>query len=793
MNYLDFMHSKLFGYKLFLLLFILILFYASAPASTIHSCLLGNPNSSEWVGRPSGIAGQYFTDGRIIFNQRPVQEWEFMATGTGMIGITVRFPYDMLVQINHADSFDEMGLLRTLGRLHISLDGDPFVHAQKFNMEHDLKRSVIKVLVETKQGMIRIEIRAHSDLDVIRFDIYDERTSLSALTCFLEKDYPHQEKLLSGGTYLSWHENLSSVYRNINTQCGFDMGNDAADPFLKRIFGTGIIFLNNSNKALWSAGFLNIPASKHHTFYVAGASVLNGIPAFEEAINSRFEKVAKMQEEEFIRSHESWWQTFWQNSCFEPEDSDGRFVRYKAAFDLYRYYLACASSDQREVPLRFQIDLFRFNLIQHPWSTMVINSIETYQAFFGAVRTGDIRALRSLFNFYKNHIEVFQKHSLARYGHDGLIIPYEHNIWGSYLFWNGEVLEGYTEAKSPYLKDTWAGNLWILLLMCDYIELSGDTAFVRETLFPLAKGIITFFQSHYPERENGKIVFLPSKAGETWQGVKNALELVSAFKILLPRLLIIGERHGFNTDTLQIWREMLGTIPEIPQGQLKYNPDQPYNKPEILPGNLLVPAEDMSQCEGYSFPWTNGNKIYSINRQHTELYAIWPSRLFTRESSKLQIARASYNVRLWQHINTGWALDVVHAACLGLQDEVMQWFDRHFEYTFTFPCGLAREDAPNHPECSSIPVYPSMQGMGTGVIPVFEMLIHDYPDKVVLLPCWLENVPVRFAFFSPFAGKVEVNYQPHKYVKVKTEHKINIDIGETFKGKIDLIVEENGK
>lgn len=781
------MFLKSFPDSYFILLFVLIVFCSSTSASPIHSCLLGDPNSLEWKGRPSGISGQYFTDGRIFFYQRPIREWEFMASGTGVTGLTVRFPAAMLIQINHADSFDEMGLLRTLGRLHIDLEGNPFVNASKFIMEHDLKRSVIRVLAETRTGIVRVEIRAHVGLDVIRIDIFDDRTNSGAFVCHLEKDYPHREELLPEGTYYSYHENQSSIYREINDQCGFSTGKDSPDLLLDRVFGTGICYVDKDKKAVWSPGFLSAPASLHHTIYIAGSSSLHGLTAFKETILSRLHKIRSMTENEFIQTHEDWWNSFWKNSFFEPEDPDGRFVRYKAAFDLYRYYVACSSGDHREIPVRFQNDLFRYNLLQHPWSTMVINSIETYQALYGAMRTGNLKALLSLFNYYRRNIPVYQKHSRARFSHDGFIMPYEHNIWGSYLFWNGKVLEDYTEQKSPYLKDSWTGNLWMLLLMCDYADLSGDRTFISETLRPLANGILSFFQLHYPQRPNGKIVFSSAKAGETWQGVRNPLELISAFKSLLPRLIALGKKSNFNADTLRTCQEMLQALPDIPLGLLKYNPDQPYTKPEVLPGNLLVPAEDMSGCEGYSFPWTNGKKYYSINRQQTELYAIWPTKLILQSPSGFEQARASYEARLWQHINTGWALDVVQAACLGLKAEVTSWFDRHFEYTITFPCGLAREEAPAHPECSSIPLYPSMQGMGTGVIPVFEMLMQDYPDRLILLPCWDETVPVRYAFFSPFAGKVEVDYQPDNYIEVKTDHKINVKVHQTLKGKIKLI------
>ncbi len=66
-----------------------------------------------------------------------------MATGTGVTGLTVNFPDEMVVQVNHSAAIDEGGKLRALGRLHLDLAGRPFANAGQFRMEHDLRKSVI--------------------------------------------------------------------------------------------------------------------------------------------------------------------------------------------------------------------------------------------------------------------------------------------------------------------------------------------------------------------------------------------------------------------------------------------------------------------------------------------------------------------------------------------------------------------------------------------------------------------------------------------------------------------------
>ena len=71
-----------------------------------------------------------------------------------------------------------------------------------------------------------------------------------------------------------------------------------------------------------------------------------------------------------------------------------------------------------------------------------------------------------------------------------------------------------------------------------------------------------------------------------------------------------------------------------------------------------------------------------------------------------------------------------------------------------------------------------MQGLGTGVIPVLEMLLQDYPDLLIILPCWDPKVAVRFALYSPYAGKVTVDYDPVCGATVHTERHIQIKYGD---------------
>lgn len=733
-----------------------------------------------------GLTGVYRPEGRVTFDDRPVEDWEFMATGTGVTGLTVNFPDEMVVQVNHSAAIDEGGRLRALARLHLDLAGRPFAKAQQFRMEHDLRRSVIMARAETGDGPVSVEIRAHVPDDLVRIDIHDGRRTPGAMTIRLEEDAPavlHSDETC--GVCL-WHENPADAVapdKPENSGTGADIPGDNRGWLAGRVFGLAV--KGEGRSTLISDRTLTFPARARHSLHIAGVSTLGGQDRFVREARGRQDKAVREGGEAFLRTHEAWWGDFWQRSRLVIHDPTGRMLKYQAAFDLYRYYLVCCAGERRETPPRFQIDLYRYHLRQHDWLTGLICAVEQYQSYYGAMRTGDWGALRGLASFYAAKLPYYGHFARRAYGHSGARIP----MWQGAAVLAPPAGAGQQPPpagiwQKPYNGENPAGQIWMLSLFADYVWITGDRDFARGVLSPLAADLVEFVRLRYPQRDQGRMVIAPCNAGETWQGVRDPSEMVCALRYALPRLITLGRAQGWKKELVDQWVQMLASVPEVPRGKFRYQGAEV--KPEILPGDQLVPAADMSGCEAYK----SGNKsIYQWNAQQTELYAVWPAKLFLRDNAQRDCATRSYRERLWQHYRDGWNLDVVFAACLGLQEDVAQGHDRHFDWTFVLPCGLARETAPENPQRPGIPASPSLQGLGTGVIPVLEMLLQDYPDELVVLPCWPENVPVDFTLYSPYAGRVEVKYDPASRLQVATQREIRVRtaIGATVELQVERL------
>ncbi len=154
----------------------------------------------------------------MVLEGIPRNPWEFLATGTGVTGLTVGVQDGLRVQINHAGAYDDAGLQRPVV-LRIDWQDQPITGLQNCVMEHDLQRSVISLRLDVPGGALRAEIRAHVELDVIRVDLYDEREQPQPLIMPVERDHPHQDGE-DDGVYLSWHTNRNSIYEAANAACG---------------------------------------------------------------------------------------------------------------------------------------------------------------------------------------------------------------------------------------------------------------------------------------------------------------------------------------------------------------------------------------------------------------------------------------------------------------------------------------------------------------------------------------------------------------------------------------------
>lgn len=725
------------------------------------------------MGLP-GFYGEYSRETGVVFRRKPDREWQYMATGTGKTGVAVLAQEPLVLQLNHEGAFDERGGWRPLARVCIDFQGLPFTRADClgcFEMVHDLRRSVIVI----RAGELTVSVRAHMEDDLICVEWEDRRRE--RLPVHVSVNVPYYASSDAAGNRLAfWHDNGDeTVWHAVNMASGMESDEGFADPLQNRRFGFAAELEGERPQG---NGWRLAPAAARRLYLKAGAGRgLRAPEAFYEALEGRREYG------EFIRTHEQYFRQFWERAEFSCEDE--RFAGYTAMYDLYRYYTAAASGRGREFPLRFQMDLLAGTLEPCECAGLQIHSMQTIQAYYGIFRNGDWDALEPLERDYREKLPFYRAYTKAFRRGRGLFIPYETNVWGSAHFFparRGESLPAcgefslYHLSQHPYQQYTHEHGFQLLCFLWDAAAARGEESGFAAWGLPALYDLLLFYHDQY-RSEDGRLAFEPATSGETWYACKNPASWIAMLRTRLPRVEALARREGF-WQLAALACELLVSLPELPSGSWRgtgawtdparcadWNPDG--EKPERLPadpdGEVILPAEVF---ENHS----------PINYENPELYAVWPSRLFGVGLPGYELALRTWKKRLWKRQPCGWALDCIWAACLGLTEEAMTFSEWLLPSIVRFPCGLCREVSPVRLEEPSLPILPSMQGMGNAVCALYEMICQDRIDELLLLPAWPRDAAFRMTLFTVRGGRTEISYRPGERPQCRTQFPVKVRV-----------------
>lgn len=701
---------------------------------------------------PKEFQGRYTREEGLIFDKKPNRSWQYMATGTGCTGVAVLAYDPIILQINHEGSINERGYLCVPARVHISMDGRPFLVANRenaFKMKHSLQTSTISISGDD----VEIRIRAHMEYDLICVEVEDRREKKLPISIYVETPYLSNQ-YIDGNTGAWWHENGNeTIYHQVNKASGMESDYEFSDPLKNRTFGVSIA----TESGISSGNGWKLKPQERHTFYIAARS---GVDITKDKLIASVKNIPT--NEVFNKTHLEWFKQFWSKVWFIAPDK--RMDNFTVAYDFYRYFTAVSSGVNREFPLRFQMDLLKGNLEENVWSTMLINAVQSYQAYFGIYRNGDWDALKSLERWYFDNRAFLEKYSKSHRKHDGFFIPYECNPFGTAHYSTG--FPGESAKSYKYLVDefmlysiedhiyqmySFEHGLAIMWLLSDAAIASGNETEFFEKALPFINGLVIFFLNEYKIGEDGKICFYPATSGESWFKCKNPSSWIALFKMFLPRISKIAKKYGYE-PIIENCEKLLSVLPEIPIGRWD-NADSSVD--------VILPAEDFSRHE-------------PINFENPELYAIWPYGLYGLGKPDYELALNTYKNRKNQNWANGWNLDCIWAACLGLADEAAAFTEWQFPTILKCPGGFSFETAPTHPEYESLPMTPSMQGMGNSVCALYEMLCHDNDGELLLLPGWPAENAVSAAFYTASAGRVEIEYCPGSEIKFKTQRPVKV-------------------
>jgi hypothetical protein len=346
--------------------------------------------------------------------------------------------------------------------------------------------------------------------------------------------------------------------------------------------------------------------------------------------------------------------------------------------------------------------------------------------------SGDFDLQQPLFRMYARDLLPLCRYRTQLYcGHAGAFYPECIMFWGAIFSetygWTPFEQRQDKLQESGWHKYEWLCGLELGWMMMDYYEHTLDREFLQQSVLPLVREVLTFFDRHYPTNASGQLVMYPSQAVETWWRCTNAVTELSGCIALTERLLALPATLAPAADR-RFWQQFRAKLPPIPLR-------------EIRGRKALAPAAFFADKR---------------NVENPELYPVFPFRLFAFNRPNVDWALAALEHREDKG-HFGWRQDDIFMAYLGLAEEARKglvWRARHWDRNERFPAFWG----PNYD-------WTPDQDHGGVLMKTFQaMLLQTDGPRIFLFPAWPKAWDVDFKLHAPQRTVIEGAYRNGRLV-----------------------------
>lgn len=677
----------------------------------------------------------------VIWNEPGKSSSDSMPLGNGDIGLNVWTEPngDLLFYIGKTDAWsenpnDKAGLAK-LGRVRVSLDPSPFHPGASIEQTLDLHDGEIIVKEGQEKGgsalpgralwasTIRVWVDANHP--VIRVEA--ATTQPATMKVALEVWRTQPVKKLSADTVLPAQKDQIGWYHHNGMGSephvlDWTFGGVIKGAGLKSIDANTLQSATPGTSHLVSIYPLTTPASPADAWLPKVEQQIAGIEALE------FEKTRQ--------AHQQWWDAFWRRSWVFLS-GEAKAKETTLGYVLQRFVTACAG--RGAYPIKFNGSIF---VVDHPAESMggkppVVEPVtadfrawggqywfqNTRPMYWPRLMAGDFDEMLPLFKMYHDMLPANAALVKQYYNHAGAYCAETAPFYGGFSNLTGN-------GKGSYTANYHTDLLKLTMMGLDYYEYTGDEAFLRNTVFPIANAILTFFDQHFPHNAD-KLVLDPDNSIEMYWKVHNPAPDIAGLHAILARLIALPSGLA-DAASLRGWQRIQAELPDLPTGTAN-------GKKVLLPyeGEQTAPAH---------------------NSENPELYAIYPFRLYGLGRPELTMALDTFAAR--KHPGSGcWLQDPIQAAMLGLADLAQK--DVTFDLTrkdpgLKFPAFWAR----GHD------YMPDEDNGGNGENGLQEMLLQVNGKQLLLLPAWPRNWNAEFKLHAPFQTTLEGKVADGKLVKL---------------------------
>jgi len=691
-----------------------------------------------------------------------------MPLGNGDIGINVWVEQkgDLLFYVSKTDTWSENARLLKLGRLRVKLSPNPFTEGAPFRQVLRLSEGAVTISAGKGPAETRLRVWVDANHPVVRVEA--EKDEPFEMTVSLEiwrtterqlagkelfsayglDGAPHPvfvmpDTVLSNtGDRIVWcHRNERSIWREtLELQGMGKWAESAVDPLLHRTFGGAIKgdgLAAKSPTALQSRE----PRKQHRVAVYCLTAQTPSADAWLEELEKTVAETERTDWRQASSAQKEWWRAFWERSWIRVTGDDAAQV-VSRGYALQRFISACGGRgafpvkfngsiftvDAREKDMEFDADFRAWGGPYWFQNTRLI--------YWPMLGSGDFEMMRPLFRMFTDALPFAQARTPIYFDHEGVFFPETMYFWGAYANdnygWNREG-KRVSQVDNTYIRWHWEGQLELLAIMIDYHGHTMDDAFLRDDLLPMAKGVLAFFDRHYERDTEGKLLFKPAQALETWQNVVNPLPEIAGLRFVLDGLLALPD-DKISEAQRAAWAKLRSEIPPLPMR-------------EADGVRVLSPAQEILGPQA--------------NSENPELYAVFPFRLYGVGKDDLELGRRTFEKRLVKG-NNGWRQDDTQAAFLGLAEQARRSVSGRFA---------------NKNPGSRFPAFwgpnfdwiPDQDHGCNGEMALQAMLLQAEGKKIRLFPAWPRAWDVEFKLHAPYRTTIEARLHNGKVERLKVD------------------------
>jgi alpha-L-fucosidase 2 len=436
--------------------------------------------------------------------------------------------------------------------------------------------------------------------------------------------------------------------------------------------------------------------------------------------------------------HVQWWRSFWDRSWIDVSGTADA-ERVASGYALQRWMMACDA--RGPLPVKYNGGLFtvgrsfadpadKSKKIDDPdWRAWGSNYWfqNTRHLYWPLIPAGDDDLLQPWFDMYVHDLPLVTDRTRLYWHHGGAAFQETVYFFGlpcpSDFGWANRSVE----VQNTWIRWYWSGGIEQTAMMLARYQYTDDEPFARDTLLPFADAITTFYDEHWKRDGSGKVRFDPAQSLETWQhGVVDPLPEIAGLKYVLPQLLALPQTLT-TVAQRQRWAGLLADLPAVPIGPGK------DGRP------VLRPAATFQKPN---------------NVENTELYAVYPYRLYGVGLPDLDLARRTFDQRRFPGPKC-WSQDPIDAALLGLTDLAAK------DVTANLTNSGARFQAFWKPEHDW---QPDFDDGGAGQQALQWMLMQCDGRQIRMLPAWPAAWSADFKLHAPLRTTVAGSVRDGKLV-----------------------------